>query len=104
MQTRHYSNTTAGQKLAPRIAARWRAFIDSDFLWLFWKSKSAVIAFTCCMLILLCSLFSHWIAPHNVFDTAGFDLMDSELPPAWMSGGDPRFWLGTDVQGEIYSP
>jgi peptide/nickel transport system permease protein len=99
MQTRHYSNTTAGQKLAPRIAARWRAFIDSDFLWLFWKSKSAVIAFTCCMLILLCSLFSHWIAPHNVFDTAGFDLMDSELPPAWMSGGDPRFWLGTDVQG-----
>lgn len=99
MQPRHYSDTAAGQNFVTRIVARWRTFLDSDFLWLFWQSKSAVVAFTCCALILLCSLFSHWIAPHNVFDTAGFDLMDSELPPAWMTGGDPRFWLGTDVQG-----
>jgi len=25
--------------------------------------------------------------------------MDSELPPAWMSGGESRFLLGSDVQG-----
>jgi peptide/nickel transport system permease protein len=25
--------------------------------------------------------------------------MDSLLPPAWMEGGDPRYWLGTDNQG-----
>lgn len=82
-----------------RLAQQWRAFADSDLLWLFWRSKSTVVAFTCCLLILLCSLTSHWIAPHNVFDTTTFDLMDSELPPSWMSGGDARFWLGTDVQG-----
>lgn len=99
MQPHHYSDTAAGQKFTTRLAARWCTFLDSDFLWLFWQSKSAVVAFTCCALILLCSLFSHWIAPHNVFDTAGFDLMDSELPPAWMNGGEPLFWLGTDVQG-----
>lgn len=81
------------------LAEKWRVFKDSDFLWLFWRSKSTVVAFFCCLLILLCSLTSHWIAPHNVFDTASFDLMDSELPPSWITGGDPRFWLGTDVQG-----
>ena len=30
--------------------------------------------------------------------------MDSENPPRWVKGGDPRFWLGTDDQGrDIYS-
>lgn len=82
-----------------RIWQRWKAFNDSDLVWLFWRSKSTVVAFTCCVLILFCSLTSHWIAPHNVFDTTTFDLMDSELPPAWMSGGDARFLFGTDVQG-----
>lgn len=82
-----------------RLAQQWRAFTDSDLLWLFWRSKSTVVAFTCCLIILLCSLTSPWIAPHNVFDTTTFDLMDSELPPGWMVGGDPRFLLGTDVQG-----
>jgi len=31
--------------------------------------------------------------------SASFNLMDSELPPVWVEGGDPRFWLGTDNQG-----
>ena len=30
--------------------------------------------------------------------------MDSDLPPAWVQGGDPRFLLGTDDQGrDIFS-
>ena len=99
MQPQHYSQSETKEKLITRLLTRWRAFSDSDFVWLFWQSKSAVIAFFCCALILFCSLFSHWIAPHNVFDTSSFDLMDSELPPSWITGGDPRFWLGTDVQG-----
>ncbi|WP_300004017.1 ABC transporter permease [uncultured Cedecea sp.] len=99
MQPQHYSQNETKEKLATRLLTRWRTFSDSDFVWLFWQSKSAVIAFFCCLLILFCSLFSHWIAPHNVFDTSSFDLMDSELPPFWINGGDPKFWLGTDVQG-----
>jgi peptide/nickel transport system permease protein len=39
------------------------------------------------------------IAPQNPFDLAGFDIMDAELPPAWLEGGDQRFPLGTDAQG-----
>ena len=92
-------SSLAPVKLTTRFIQKWRAFRESDVLWLFWQSKSTVIAFICCLLILFCSLTSHWIAPHNVFDTSSFDLMDSELPPAWMQGGDPRFWFGTDVQG-----
>ena len=26
-------------------------------------------------------------------------MLDAELPPAWLEGGDPRFLLGTDSQG-----
>ena len=94
-----FSPVVAPQRRLSRLAQQWRAFTDSDLLWLFWRSKSTVVAFSCCVIILFCSLTSHWIAPHNVFDTTSFDLMDSELPPAWISGGDARFWLGTDVQG-----
>ena len=35
MQPRHYSDTAAGQNFVTRIVARWRTFLDSDFLWLF---------------------------------------------------------------------
>ena len=39
------------------------------------------------------------IARSDPYDLASLDLLDSRLPPAWMAGGDPRFWLGTDSQG-----
>ncbi len=39
------------------------------------------------------------IAPHNPFDLASFDVLDSGLPPSWLAGSDPRFLLGTDAQG-----
>ena len=39
------------------------------------------------------------LAQSNPYDLASLDLLDSRMPPAWMAGGDPRFWLGTDSQG-----
>jgi peptide/nickel transport system permease protein len=39
------------------------------------------------------------IAPQDPFDLASFDLLDADLPPAWLEGSDPRFLLGTDAQG-----
>jgi len=56
---------------------------------------AAVIAAVC----LFCSLFAPWVAPHNPFDLATLNLMDSRLPPAWMEGGNPSYLLGTDDQG-----
>jgi peptide/nickel transport system permease protein len=49
--------------------------------------------------IALAALFAPLIAPQNPFDLGSFDVLDAELPPAWLKGGDPRFPLGTDAQG-----
>jgi peptide/nickel transport system permease protein len=40
-----------------------------------------------------------WIAPVDPTSSASFNLIDAELPPSWMEGGDPRYLLGTDNQG-----
>jgi peptide/nickel transport system permease protein len=39
------------------------------------------------------------IAPHDPYDTTTINIMDSEIPPVWMDGGDKSFTLGTDAQG-----
>ena len=39
------------------------------------------------------------IAPHDPYDTATIDVLDSETPPAWKAEGSRRFLLGTDAQG-----
>ena len=49
--------------------------------------------------IALAAFAAPLIAPQDPFDLASFDLLDAELPPVWVQGGDPRFLLGTDSQG-----
>lgn len=49
--------------------------------------------------VALASLLAPLIAPQNPFDLASFDVLDADLPPSWLAGGDPRFPLGTDSQG-----
>jgi peptide/nickel transport system permease protein len=49
--------------------------------------------------IALASLFAPLIAPQNPFDLASFDVLDADIPPSFMTGGHPRFLLGTDSQG-----
>jgi peptide/nickel transport system permease protein len=39
------------------------------------------------------------LAPHDPFETASLDLINSLLPPAFMPNGDPAFPFGTDGQG-----
>ena len=76
--------------------ARWR---DSDVWWSFRQSPTAIVAAVIAALCLFCSLFAPWVAPHDPFDLATLNLLDARLPPAWMEGGDARYWLGTDDQG-----
>jgi peptide/nickel transport system permease protein len=59
----------------------------------------AVVAGVLLAIVALAALFAPLIAPQDPFDLASFDLLDSELPPAWQEGSDPRFVLGTDAQG-----
>ncbi len=74
-------------------------FLDSDLWWSFRRSPLVITAFLVTVLMIGAATFAPWVAPHDPFDLASLDLMDSLLPPAWLEGGDPRYLLGTDDQG-----
>ncbi len=85
-----------GEERPPSALAR---FLDSDLWWSFRRSPLVITAFLVTVLMIGAATFAPWVAPHDPFDLASLDLMDSLLPPAWMEGGDPRYLLGTDDQG-----
>jgi peptide/nickel transport system permease protein len=49
--------------------------------------------------IVVAAALAPWISPYNPLDIGSFDLMNAELPPAFMPDGDWHFLLGTDNQG-----
>lgn len=79
--------------------SRWQRFLASDFLYHFKRDKVAMASFAIFMVFLLLAVFAPLVAPINPYDLMSIDIMDSELPPAWMEWSDPRFLLGTDNQG-----
>ena len=79
--------------------SRWERFKQSDFLYYFLRDKVAMVSFAVFMTFLVLALSAPWIAPTDPYDLASIDIMDSELPPSWMEGGEKRFLLGTDEQG-----
>ncbi|MBO1518441.1 ABC transporter permease [Oceanisphaera pacifica] len=78
---------------------RWARFKQSDFLYHFGRDKVAMFSFTLFVVLLAAALLSPIIAPHDPYDLATIDILDSELPPSWLEMGDERFLLGTDIQG-----
>lgn len=80
------------------VAAVRRAW-SSDLLWSFRQTPSAYFAAIVVSIFLGLALFAPWIAQQNPFDLSTFSLLSSELPPAWLAGGDSHFLFGTDVQG-----
>lgn len=84
--------------------SRWQRFKDSDIVYYFLKDKVAMVCFAIFLSFATAALFAPFIAPTNPYDLSSIDIMDSELPPAWMENGDQSFALGTDDQGrDIYS-
>jgi peptide/nickel transport system permease protein len=73
--------------------------LDSDIVHSFRRSKVTMLAALVTLLFIIGAAFAPWIAPHNPFDLASINLMDSLIPPIWQDGSDPRFLLGTDDQG-----
>jgi peptide/nickel transport system permease protein len=72
----------------------------SSDLWLsFRASRGAQIGAAVLALLLALALFAPLLSRTDPYDLATADLLDSRLPPAWATGGDPRFLLGTDNQG-----
>lgn len=95
--------TTMAARLS-RVGGGLGRLYNSDLFWSFRHTPSAVIAAVVAFIFISLALLAPWVAPQNPFDLPSLSLMDSELPPFWISGGDSRFILGTDVQGrDIFS-
>ncbi len=89
--------TDAPLTRAPRT--RIGRFFDSDIWYSFIRSPLVILSAVVSIAFFSAALFAPWVAPHNPFDLASIDLLDSSLPPVWLEDGDPRFLLGTDDQG-----
>jgi peptide/nickel transport system permease protein len=78
--------------------------LDSDLWHSFRSEKIVMLAATVTLILVAAAMLSPWIAPHNPYDLRTITVMDSNNPPSFMAGGDPRFLLGTDNQGrDIFS-
>jgi len=72
---------------------------DHDLAWSFRRSPVTVVAAALTLACVGAAFLSPWLAPQNPFDAAALNLNDAFKPPAWETGGDPAFVLGTDNQG-----
>ncbi|SNZ07878.1 ABC transporter permease [Cohaesibacter gelatinilyticus] len=72
---------------------------DNDVWYSFWHTPMAMISAAIAIVMIMSAVFAPVLAPQNPFDLSVIDLLDSNLPPAWMEEGDPRYLLGTDDQG-----
>ncbi len=77
----------------------WDRFKTSYLLYSFRRDPIAILSFSVLSVLALISILAPVIAPYNTYDTTTFDIMDAETPPSWMEAGDPKFILGTDIQG-----
>lgn len=84
--------------VSPAPSPRWRRLVRG-----FLHTPSVVLASFICTGFVLAALFAPYLAAQNPYDPASYDLLASELPPAWMAGGDATYLLGTDDQGRSIS-
>lgn len=67
-----------------------------EFLWQLSRHPTALLGLAVVVVYALAAIFADGIVPHNpLLGDLGLRL----LPPVWQEGGDPRFLLGTDLQG-----
>ncbi|KEJ94640.1 peptide/nickel transport system permease protein [Pseudosulfitobacter pseudonitzschiae] len=83
---------------APPVT-RWQRIRQSDLMLSFLESPVTVIAAVGALLMIFAALGAGVIAFHDPYDMASIDIFDSNLPPAWVEGGDARYPLGTDAVG-----
>ncbi|HSR79619.1 MAG TPA: ABC transporter permease [Hyphomicrobiaceae bacterium] len=91
--------SSAAGTIAPARRRRLAAFLDSDLLHSFLRSRLVVLAALISGLIVGAAVLAPLIAPHDPYDLKSLSLLDANTPPAWEKGGDPNFLLGTDDQG-----
>lgn len=96
---------TEGERLGeatPAAAPRpgvLRRLADSDLFWSFRRSPVTIAAAATTFLLVAGALLCAVIAPHDPYDLASLNLLDSFNPPAWSENGSWAYPLGTDDQG-----
>jgi peptide/nickel transport system permease protein len=74
-------------------------FLDGDLVYSFTRSKLVMAAALLTVLMVAATLLAPLIAPHDPYDLKSLNLIDANLPPAWVEGGEARYLVGTDDQG-----
>ncbi|MCH2393252.1 ABC transporter permease [Oceanibaculum sp.] len=96
--------TNKGDKPVARFGDGVKRALDSDIFHSFLKSPVTIVASIVTLVMILASVFAPLVAPHDPFDVATLNLLDSELPPFWEADGDARYLLGTDNLGrDVFS-
>lgn len=73
--------------------------IRSDFWYAFLNAPVTIVSTVIILLMVVACTFAPIFAPHTPFDPATISILDNNMPPVWIDGADPRFLLGTDLQG-----
>lgn len=63
------------------------------------RSPLAAAAFIVLAGLLGAALFAPALTPFDPYDPTTYDIVDANMPPAWIEGGIPAHLLGTDDQG-----
>jgi peptide/nickel transport system permease protein len=86
-------------EVPPKPRGRLAAFLDSDLLHSFLRSRLVVLAALLTVAMVGAALLAPLIAPHDPYDLKSLRLLDANTPPAWEKGGERQYPLGTDDQG-----
>jgi peptide/nickel transport system permease protein len=78
---------------------RIQDFKNSYLFYSFKKDKIAIVSFIILAMLIVASISAPLISPFNPYDAETIDIINSEIPPIWMDGGNSNFILGTDMQG-----
>ncbi len=78
---------------------QWQRFKKSYLFYSFKNDKIAIVSFVILVIFMLTGLLAPVVSPYNPYDPNSIDIINSELPPAWVDEGSGDFLLGTDVQG-----
>jgi peptide/nickel transport system permease protein len=73
--------------------------LDGDFVHGFSRNPVAIVSAVVVLIVAAAAVGAPLLAPHNPFDLASLDLMNSFKPPVFQADGDAMFPLGTDDQG-----
>jgi len=85
----------ANEKTQGWLGRAWHSDVGYSFRTSPVAMGAALVAFLC----VFCAVFANLVAPHHPFDLATLELSDAFLPPSWVEGGNPKYFLGTDDQG-----